>query len=92
MSREPLKKVTLYPRVDVLKDEKASAPNNYYAEVAFRLKGIRIETWRMSQGKALTFASTLQRQLRDDPEVMGRELMKQVRESLNDSSKAIPPR
>jgi len=66
MSREPLKKVTLYPRVDVFKDEKGVAPNNYYAEVAFRIKGIRIETWRMSQGKAMTFAAMLQRQLRED--------------------------
>jgi len=65
MSREPVKKVTLYPRVDVFEDQKAVAPNNYYAEVAFRIKGIRIETWRMSQGKAQTFAATLQRQLRE---------------------------
>jgi len=65
MSREPVKKVTLYPRVDVFEDEKGVAPNNYYAEVAFRIKGIRIETWRMSRGKAQTFAATLQRQLRE---------------------------
>jgi hypothetical protein len=67
MSRVPVKKVIIYPRVDVFQDEKAPEPNNYYAEVAFRLQGIRIETWRMSQSKAMLFAANLQRQLREDP-------------------------
>jgi len=44
--------VTVYPRVKVKTDPKAKSPDNFYVEITVREKGIVIETWRTTEGKA----------------------------------------